>query len=136
MKKGKSKGILQKTKNHERILWTIVCQQIWQPRSNGQLSRDVQSAKTESKKIDQLNRLITRNEIEYVIKTLPTNFTLNETFSWIPYAELESLLPTSAHFPIFLSCCFLFVCLFVCLLLFVFLSFVFCFVLSLALSTT
>jgi len=29
--------------------------------------------KLNQKEIDQLNRLITRNEIEYVIKTLPTN---------------------------------------------------------------
>jgi len=37
-------------KNHERILWTILCQQIWQPRRNGQLSRDIQPAKTESRR--------------------------------------------------------------------------------------
>jgi len=29
--------------------------------------------KLNQEEIDQLNRLITRNEIEYVIKTLPTN---------------------------------------------------------------
>ena len=32
----------------------------------------MQPTKTESR-IDQLNRTITRNKIEYVIKTLPTN---------------------------------------------------------------
>ena len=41
--------------------------------TNGQHSRDLQPAKTESRKIDQLNRSITRNETEYVIKTPPTN---------------------------------------------------------------
>ena len=30
-------------------------------------------AKVNQEEIDQLNRLITRNEIEYVMKTLPTN---------------------------------------------------------------
>ena len=62
-------------KNHKRISWIIMSQQIWQPRRNGQLSRDLQPAKTETR-IDQLNRPITRNEIEYVIKTLPTNKSL------------------------------------------------------------
>ena len=40
---------------------------------NGPLSRETQPAKSEQEEIDQLNRSITRNEIEYVIKTLPTN---------------------------------------------------------------
>ena len=34
-------------KKNKRILWTIVCQQIWQPGRNGQLYTDIQSAKTE-----------------------------------------------------------------------------------------
>ena len=60
---------------NKRILWTIVCQQIWQPTRNGQLSRDVQPTKLNQEEIDQPNRPITRNEIEYVNKkkTLPTN---------------------------------------------------------------
>ena len=37
-------------KKQELILWTIVCQQIWQPRRNGQLSRDLQPAKTQSRR--------------------------------------------------------------------------------------
>ena len=40
----------KKKKNHKRILWTIVCQRIWQPRRNGQLSRDLQPDKTESRR--------------------------------------------------------------------------------------
>ena len=51
-------GSTLKGHTHKRILWTIICQQIWQHRWNGQLSRDIQPTKT---------------EIEYVIKTLPTN---------------------------------------------------------------
>ena len=50
MKKEKSKLILQRDKNHERILWTIAWQQIGQWRRNGQLSRDLQPAKTELKR--------------------------------------------------------------------------------------
>ena len=62
------------TKKNKKILWKIICQQIWQPRRNQQLPRNIQPTKTESrKKIDNLNRLITANKIEHVINTLPTN---------------------------------------------------------------
>ena len=61
-----------KNKKHEKILSTIICQKIGQSRRNGHLSRDLQPAKTESR-IDQMNWTITRNDIEYFIKTLPTN---------------------------------------------------------------
>ena len=66
-------GYRRNTKNHKKILWTIVCHQIWQSWRNGQLSKDLQPAKMNQEEIDQLNRQITSNEIEYVIKTLPTN---------------------------------------------------------------
>ena len=32
-----------------KILWTIICQQIWQPRKNGQLSGDIEHTETESR---------------------------------------------------------------------------------------
>ena len=35
------KKFLKKT--HKRILWTVTCQQIWQPRRNGQSSRHIQA---------------------------------------------------------------------------------------------
>ena len=60
-------------KKKKRILWTTVYQQIWQPRRNGQLPETYSLPKQYEKEIDQLNRSITSNEIEYVIKTLPTN---------------------------------------------------------------
>ena len=52
MKKEKAQWILQKKKkkNHERILTTIMCQQIRPPGRNGQLPRDVQPTKTESRR--------------------------------------------------------------------------------------
>ena len=50
MKKEKSQGYYRNTKHLERILWTIICQQIWQPGRNGQLSRDLQTAKTASRR--------------------------------------------------------------------------------------
>jgi len=51
MKKEKAQWILQKKKkNHERILTTIMCQQIQPPGRNGQLPRDVQPTKTESRR--------------------------------------------------------------------------------------
>ena len=34
----------------ERILWTIICQEIWQARRNGQLSRDLEPTKAESRR--------------------------------------------------------------------------------------
>lgn len=40
----------EKKKNHERILTTIMCQQIQPPGRNGQLPRDVQPTKTESRR--------------------------------------------------------------------------------------
>ena len=56
MKKDKSQWILQKYKRErqreresEHELWTSILQQIWQPRRNGQISRDIQPAKTESR---------------------------------------------------------------------------------------
>ena len=36
------------TKNHKRMLQTVICQQIGQPRRNGQISRNIQACKTES----------------------------------------------------------------------------------------
>ena len=40
-------GYCRNTKTHKRILWTILCQQIWQPRRNGQLSKSLQPVKTD-----------------------------------------------------------------------------------------
>ena len=44
-------------KNHKRILWIVICQQIGQPRRNGQISRNIQPMNTESKrnKFEQTN---------------------------------------------------------------------------------
>ena len=39
---------MQKYKK-KRGLWTIICQQMWKPRRNRQLSRDLQPRKTESR---------------------------------------------------------------------------------------
>ena len=59
-------------KTHKRLLWTNIRLQVWQSGRNGQLSRILQPAKTESREIE-LKGLITRNEIEYIIKKFPTN---------------------------------------------------------------
>ena len=47
--------------NHKRILWTVLYQPIGQPRKNGQVSRNIQSAKT-------VLRRNTSSKIEPVIK--------------------------------------------------------------------
>ena len=36
------------TKNHKRILWTVICQQIGQSRRNGHFSGNTQFSKTKS----------------------------------------------------------------------------------------
>ena len=72
--KKKQQLILLKYKNHNRILQTIIYQQIRQTRSNEQISRNIQLTKTESKETDHLNRPIIKNKIESVkTKKLSTN---------------------------------------------------------------
>ena len=49
------KGVLsmettKRKKKCKRTLWTIICQQIWRPRRNGQLSRDLKPIRTESRR--------------------------------------------------------------------------------------
>ena len=70
MKKEKSQWIPQKyiKKTHKRILWMIICQQIWQRRRNRQLSRELWPVKTESRRNRSTEQTDHRNEIEYVIK--------------------------------------------------------------------
>ena len=38
------------TKDFKKLLWRIVCQQIWKPGWNGQISRKIKSSKTESRR--------------------------------------------------------------------------------------
>ena len=40
----------EREREREKILWAVICQQIWQPRRNWPISRDIQSSKTESKR--------------------------------------------------------------------------------------
>ena len=49
-----------------------MCQQIRQPRRNRQLARELQPTKTESRKIDQLNRLNIRNATDVLKHSLQT----------------------------------------------------------------
>ena len=49
------------------MLQIVICQQIGHPRRNGQISRNIKLAKTESGG-NNLNRPITNSEIEFVIK--------------------------------------------------------------------
>ena len=45
-------------KERERMLGMFLCQQIWKPRRNGQLSGDMQPTKTESREINWTDRSI------------------------------------------------------------------------------
>ena len=58
---------IQRKKKRDRIPWTVICQQLGQPRRNGRLSRNKPS-RLNQKEIDNLNRWITSNKIEFVIK--------------------------------------------------------------------
>ena len=52
------------------------CECYWwghEKQTNKQTKTTKKSKERKEKEIDQLNRLITRNEIEYIIKTFPTN---------------------------------------------------------------
>ena len=37
-------------KNCKKILWTVLCQQTGQPKRNGQVSRNIHSTKSESRR--------------------------------------------------------------------------------------
>ena len=80
MKKEKSQQILQKyqkkkKKTHKGILWISICQQIWQPRRNGQLSRNIQPTK-----MNQEEKLILTDHLEW-------NWVYNKN---IPYKQSRS----------------------------------------------
>ena len=60
------------TKNHKRIVRTIMWQQIRQPRRNDKFL-EIYIFQDWIEKIDNLNRSITRTKIKSVIKTLSTN---------------------------------------------------------------
>ena len=48
-KRRNNKWYCRNTKKHKRILWTITHQQIGQPRRHGQVSRNIQPTKSESR---------------------------------------------------------------------------------------
>ena len=59
-------------KKNMRILSTITYQQIFNLEEMDNFLETYSLPKLNQEEIDQVNRLVTRNEIEYVIKTLPT----------------------------------------------------------------
>ena len=67
------KLIPQKYKGLQELLWRTICQEIWKPRWNGHISRKIKSSKTQwrrSRKPEETNKA---DEIETVIKKLPTH---------------------------------------------------------------
>lgn len=62
---------ISKKYNNKRIL--VICQEIGQPRWNGQIDKHIQSSKTIQEKIDHMNRLIASTEIESVNQNKQTN---------------------------------------------------------------
>lgn len=61
------------TKNRKKLIRTIICQQIGKLRKNEYIPRKTQFTKIEAWSNRKLNRSIMRNEIELVMKNLPTN---------------------------------------------------------------
>ena len=70
--KGKISRIMQKYRERENAM-TITCQQIWQPRKMDNFLQIYCPTKL-NQEIHHLNRPITKNEIDYVIKTLLAKF--------------------------------------------------------------
>ena len=56
----------------KKMLLTVICQKIWQPRRNGQVSKHNLSKLIQEEK-DNLKRLITRRETESVISKTASN---------------------------------------------------------------
>ena len=73
MKKGKSQRILQKFKKTMRDYYEQLYANELDSLEEMDFLEIYSLPKLNQEEIDQLNRLITRNEIEYVIKTLSTN---------------------------------------------------------------
>ena len=75
MKKRNVNGYCRNTKNHKGILSTITCQQIDSLEETDNFLETYSPTKRNQEEADQLNRLITINDIAYVMKTLPTKKT-------------------------------------------------------------
>ena len=56
-----------------RILWTVTCQWIGQPKRNRSILKNIQPTKQTYEEMGNLNRQITSKEIGSVIKNFPTN---------------------------------------------------------------
>lgn len=71
-------------KDYKRIFWKIVYQQIGQPRNINKFLEADNLPKLNQEEIENLNRLITNNEIESVIKKLAKIKVQDQTASqWI-----------------------------------------------------
>ena len=73
MKKEKSQWILQKLKKNREYYEQLYANKVDNIEVMDNFLETYSQPKVNQEEIDQLNRQITRNEIEYVIKTLPTN---------------------------------------------------------------
>jgi len=73
MKKEKSQWIRQKYNNHKRTLLQLYANKFDNLEEMDRFIETYSLPKLNQEDIDQLRRPITRNEMEYVIKTLPTN---------------------------------------------------------------
>ena len=57
----------------KKLLQRTVCQEIWKPRRDGHFLEEYNLPKLNEEKAENLNRPITADEIEAVIKKLPTH---------------------------------------------------------------
>ena len=79
MKEERLQLIPQKYKDYKKLLWRTVCQEIWKPGWNGHISTKDNLPKLNEEEAENLNRPITTDEIETVIKKLQHT----ETLDWM-----------------------------------------------------
>ena len=88
------------------MLWTVICQPVPQLRRSGQISRNTQPEKTESKKSDNLNRPTTRSKIVCVEKTSLQTSLIPHSFTGEFYQTYKEELNTCLSQTIFFVCLF------------------------------
>ena len=74
-----------------RILWTIICQQIGNLEEMYKFLETYSPPKLNQKEIDNLNRLITRSEIESVIKNTQIPCKQKSRIRWLQWGILTNI---------------------------------------------
>ena len=89
MKEERLQPIPQKYKGLQEITSKTICQEIWKPRWNGQISRKYNLTKLNEEEVESPNRQIAAGEIKAVIKKTPN--TQQPWTRWIHRRILQSI---------------------------------------------